>query len=239
MLQLDIAGGWYDTTDETTFASANSFTLYALLNTSAPGYSPGGTYYLSAALIPQVPKTTPPPSLGTFTIGIDQNNNGKIDGSDWQQTIAVASQMTYGTAPIETLAALQGWDKGDLPKHGIFETYFSEFAFSFDSSLNTAIYNAAEGSHPTLPQGTGGMLFMPFLADVSGLTSGYGIHFDLYDEIAYKKAKSGNPAGDIDVNHFAPFSHDATGMNIPDGGATAALLGLGMLGLGFFARRKA
>jgi hypothetical protein len=237
VLQLDIAGGWYDTTDETTIASANSFALYALLNNR----SSAGTYYVSAALIPKAQQTTPPPSLGSFKIGIDLNGNGIIDGSESWKTIAVASQMTYGTAPIEMFAALQGFDSGDLPKHGIFETYFSEFAFTFNGSLKTERYDTQTGSHPLLPQGgSPTMYYMPFLVDVSGLDQGYGIHFDLYDEKAYTKAKCNNPAGDIDVNDFAPFSHDATGMKmVPDGGTTAALLGLGVLGLGFFARRKA
>ena len=47
------------------------------------------------------------------------------------------------------------------------------------------------------------------------------IHFDLYDSIV-----SGNRARAV----FAPFSHDAEGHgdDVPDGGSTLALFGLGL-----------
>ena len=51
-LQLDIAGGFYDTTSQSIMTSSNSFTLYALLDPTAHGVSASGTYYVSVALTP-------------------------------------------------------------------------------------------------------------------------------------------------------------------------------------------
>lgn len=233
-LQLDIAGGVYDARDETTMASANAFTLYALNN----GLTITGDFYLSAALVPQTPRT-PAPDLGSFKIAVDLNGNGLVDGTEAWVIIPVVGGMTYGTAPIEVQTALQGFDSGDLSKHGVFETYFTEFRFKFASGLTTAAYDVAEGTHPALtPSAAGEMVYQPFLVDVSGLEVGYGIHFDLYDEQLIASKKHGT---DIDVEDFAPFSHDAAAnsqaVRIPDGGNTAALLGVGLLVVGYLARR--
>src|SRR5688572_13596810 len=65
MLQLDIAGGSYDSGSQTIVANANPFTLYALFNTEQGRAS--GTYYIAAAI---VPKTENPPttSFGSFKV---------------------------------------------------------------------------------------------------------------------------------------------------------------------------
>ncbi|MHB1307798.1 MAG: choice-of-anchor N protein [Limisphaerales bacterium] len=212
-LQLGITGGTYvGGTEQSTVANADQFTLNAYLD----GAFDGGTYYLSAALVPRQTQTTPPPSLGSFTI------NGA--------TILVTGDMTYGVPPLESNVA---FDNGDLGQHGIFETYFFELPFQFTQSQTTSKFNVAD----PLEKPTGTMYYVPFQIDVSALPVGYGIHFDLYDTVAKN--------GDIDLLNgkgaFAPFSHDAASRinTVPDGGTTAALLGLGMLSIGFMARRKA
>jgi hypothetical protein len=52
-LQLDIKGGYYDTKTQTVFANSDPFTLYAYLIPDA-GAPLADTYYLSAAVVPQV-----------------------------------------------------------------------------------------------------------------------------------------------------------------------------------------
>ncbi|MCZ7634947.1 MAG: choice-of-anchor N protein [Verrucomicrobia bacterium] len=229
-LQLDIAGGVYDPQDETTFAPANAFTLYAL----NAGLPISGNFYLSAAVTPMVAPANPPPNLGYFTLVVDRNADGVVDAGDAVHTVQVVGGMTYGVPPLESLGGNQGFDAGDLSKHGIFETYFAEFSFKFNANLKTQGYDVQKGTHPALPTaGTPAtMYYQPFLVDLSGLAPGYGIHFDLYSEVI----KSGT---DIDADKFAPFSHDAAGWRrIPDGGATAVLLGLGVLGIGILARNR-
>jgi len=57
--------------------------------------------------------------------------------------------MTFGAAPMEQIETLQGFDSGDLGKHGVFETYFCEFQFQF-GTLVTGAYNSADDPGKTL-----------------------------------------------------------------------------------------
>jgi hypothetical protein len=213
-LQLDIAGGTYNSTTQTIIASGNPFTLYAYLIQDRWNLL-NDSYYISAAI---VPKVTPPGSdLGSFVF------NG--------QTISVTGQMIYGVPPLEDIVALQGWDSGDLPKHGIFSTYFSEFEFQFSSS-QISQYNTQDRakSGDSIPTSGTGMYYVAFNVDTSLLDPDYVIHFDLYNT----KLKCG---GDIDITQFAPFSHDAESKKVPEP-STLLLLGAGLIGLGLMGRRK-
>jgi len=209
-LQLDIKGGTYDTATQTIFASSNTFELYAYGWTSKVNVS--DTFYVSMALLPA---TSAPGNYGSF----------KVNGT----TIDVTADMFYGTPPLE---ANLNHDPGDLSGHSVFPTYFYEQSFQFSAANQSGVYNtqnfAGLGNQP----GTG-MYYKKFDIDVSGLNPGLGIHFDLYNE----KLLSG---GDVDVNKFAPYSHDAQGMvtsPIPEP-ETYALLLAGLAFIGFMARRR-
>ena len=63
-LQLDILGGVYNTTTETTVASSEDFVVRALLN----GSLTGDTYYLSAAITPGLSNSNTVPDFGSVAI---------------------------------------------------------------------------------------------------------------------------------------------------------------------------
>ena len=221
MLQLDILGGSYDTTTETIIAPGSSFTLYALFtpkcNTTDSTIAALLTqnYYISAAITPKT--ETPGANAGSFSF------NGA--------PVKVTGDMVYGIPPLEAIIAK---DSGDLARHDVFETYFKEFTFKFAPGNTMSPYNTQDrainkGAIP--PTGGVGQYWMAFNVDTSLLTPGYGIHFDLYSE----KTK----AGDIDVNQFAPFSHDAQsgGAPVPEP-STILLLGAGLLGFAIYGKRR-
>ncbi len=209
-LQLDVAGGTYDSSSSTIIAGQNPFTVYALLDTTS--LSGAGTFYISAAIVPK----TAIGSFGSFTV------NGT--------TYSAGSGMQYGNPPVDATG-----NKNDLPAHGIYDTYYAEIAFTFDSSKKAIAYNTAD--HPGgLTTGAGTLLYNAFNVDMSGLTAGYTVHFDLYNIKTDKK-------GNITVDQFAPFSHDAQGpgggTSVPDSASTMMLLGIGLVALEGFRRRFA
>ena len=227
-LQLDIEGGSYDTTTETIVASGNPFTLYALLIPNSKN-TLSDWYYISAAV---VPKTGPADvSLGSFSITGDILT--PLPG-DANNTILVTEEMVYGVPPLETVSSLQGWDKGDLPKHGIYSTYFAEFGFQFSSSNKATPYNTQDdtGAGPA-PNSSGSMYYAAFTINTELLDPDYVIHFDLYN----KKLRDCTVGADCDITQFAPFSHDAESGKVPEP-ATLLLLGMGLVGLSLFGRRK-
>lgn len=228
-LQLSIAGGTYNSTTQTTVAASSVFTLYAYLT---PGNGANvdinallaDTYYVSMAV---APKTGPTDSiLGSFKVGTS--------------VIDVTDDMTYGTPPLEALADT---DPGDLSSHGIFETFFYEHAFNFDSLLQTNPFDV-QTSVGLTPTAGSGMYYVGFEIDVTQLLPDYAIHFDLYNS-KVAKCKNNCVPDDIDVNDFAPFSHDAgSGGGDGDGGdetvpepGSLFLIGGGLLGLWASRRR--
>jgi len=129
-LQLGITGGTYDSTTQTTVASGSIFTLSAYLTPKQNATSAeidallADTYYISMAVVPKTGPTDA--TLGSFTVGAT--------------TVNVTSDMTYGTPPLETVMT-QLSDPGDLAPHSIYETFYKQLAFQFNSGAQTAPFD--------------------------------------------------------------------------------------------------
>lgn len=231
-LQLDITGASYvGGSEESVITNNKVFSLYALgtptgnlTQTELVGTTKD-TFYVAIALSGPNAPTVPGGNFGSF----------KVNGN----TIQVTSGMVFGTPPLEAnLTALK--DAGDLAPHGIYPTYFTEIAFTFQSNKQVGTYNVQDtpGQDPSTKGGTG-TYWKKFDIDLTGITGNFDFHFDLYDTNCRN--------GDIDVDHFAPFSHDAgyTRTTPPGGGnpipepVTLGLTSLGAAALLFRRNRKA
>jgi len=187
-LQVDIVGGFYDPITETIITNNTTgvVTVLAILtptpnNASNHAALLADTYYISSALSPE------PASAGDY---------GSFDFEG--TTLDVTDDMIYGTPPLD---ALEGFhDPGDLANHGIFPTYFYEHEFQFDPNNTTARYNSQDNPGGYDPSGSGAY-YAEFEVNVADLDSEFNMHFDLYSSDVKTN-------GDIDVDDFAPFSHD-------------------------------
>jgi hypothetical protein len=207
LLQLDIAGGVYDPVTQTVVATSDPFVVSAIL-TPKTGASAADiaklladTYYVSIALSPQVGPTNT--NLGSFKVG--------------GTTVSATSGMTYGNPPLETITALLGQDPGDLAPHGMYPTFFYEKGFQFSPTSKTTAYNTADNPSGLTPNAAGTAYYFSFTVDSRLLDPAYVLHFDLYDtSVVTCKNNPNCVKGDIDIDDFAPFSHDAqSGGHIP------------------------
>ena len=245
-LQLDIGGGFYDDTTQSVTAPAANFALFAYLNLDnnlAPNFDLSNTtFYLTAAVSPRQDAVADPGEFGTFFLVEPNGNTGNhtFAASDYGTPSAVTQASAYCEAnPNDPQCK-------DLPSHGIYDTYFKEFAFTFPTitqaeennfALVSYDYNVQTdtgigpqdaqvgGSSPTR------MAYKEFFFNVVDLSSDVELHFDLY--------ALNNTTGEL--LGFAPWSHDAQsdGRNVIPEPSSLILFGSGLLGLARYWRRRA
>jgi hypothetical protein len=225
VLQLDIIGGHYDEATETIVSDGPSFTLVALLTLgSHQSFNPLDSYFVSAAITPQVGPTAS--TIGNYT----------WNGTNYR----VTQDMTYGTPPLEGLHGDATRDPGDLSPHGTYPTFFNEFEFQFSAAQTATTYNSQDSPGGLTPSSTGLSYFQTFNVTTS-LAGTYQLHFDLYDTYLRNCGRNGTCNPDEDIDHFAPFSHDAQSgppveeppVRVPEPGTLSFLA----IGLAMVARR--
>jgi hypothetical protein len=136
------------------------------------------------------PNTTSPQNLGSFI----------FDGT----TVNVTSDMTLGNP--------------GLPPHGVYNTYYKQFSFTFNSSHTIIPYDGSlDAGHPASHVSSSGSgSYNQFSIDLSGLSENVEVWFDFYHK---------NASGAVDAK--APFSHDVfTVVPEPTG---FVLTGIGLL----------
>lgn len=208
ILQLDVIGGEYLDSTQTIVSYDNEYTVVAYGKASEIDLTE--TFYLSIAITPKIGPD--PVDFGSFV---------------FEGTTYTIDDLVYGVPPLEANLAADG---DDLAGHGIFETYFLEYAFNFDSSLTAAKVNTQDTTGTDPADNPGDFLYyMTFDGDIFGLNDGYYIHFDLYNTQARN--------GDTDVANFAPFSHDAE--IVPEPRTVMLLMiGIGLLLTSAFLRKR-
>ena len=184
ILQLGVTNGSFDSKLEDVITTDRAFSLNAFGKASKNGIDLNTNYYISIAILAD--DKLDPANFGSFNFaGI--NFTGK--------------DMVFGNPPFEKD---QGFEGGDLSPHGIFDTWFLQYAFKFNPADKTADVNTEKspGFKPTDNAGKD-YFFKSFTVDTKGLFAGYNLHFDLFSTEINKK-------GNVVIGSNAPFSHDVS-----------------------------
>jgi hypothetical protein len=245
-LQLDLLGGSYNTDEQSVMINMTrfngqiidddgQFTLYTYClisqnncfktQTSSP--SDYYNYYLSVAIMNnENPVQNAAADFGSFTInGVTYSNLNN------------SSPFTLGTPPTTT--------SNDLATHGNYPTLYTDIKFAFDPSEKRNSVNVQDTPGTSLSLGDQALAYQDFNFDISGLKSGFDLHFDLYRTQTTSDTTTsctGKGSKKICTNitttsltfsdrDKAPFSHDAS-FNVYEIPEPSTSLGLGLFALG-------
>ena len=229
-LQIYIPGATYDTATETWIIISYKYELWVI------GAHLDVNDVKFAAAVPtdedgsiQVTWLTPSsPDYGgggidDFTLTFNDPNLGadsnRLDYEDYRDSYATgdSNPATYGFGSGTPLAG----DGAQIPPHGVFPTDFYEY-FIGDFGTKETVHNYIPGELGDTAAGE----IKKFDISVSGYT---WVDIIAYDHLILSDSKA--------KYVFTPFSHDGAS-TIPEP-ATMLLLGSGLIGLGWFGRRKA
>jgi hypothetical protein len=210
-LQIYLEGATYDTTSETWVlnTSSDTFTLWVLGDISH--YGSISDVKLAAAVATS--------ELSGGSIALASTTASGI--TDPSTPVGPVFNVISADGAVPTLG-----DGSPLAPHGIYGAGTSFFEWSLgDFTLIDSPIGDFITAYPTSFSDMGQI--NAYNVTASGFTS---IHFDAYDH--FIAGNSGKYKYD-----FAPFSHDGEGNQVPEPSALW-LVGMGLLGMGFFGRKN-
>ncbi len=140
----------------------------------------------------------------------------------------------FNGTPVNVTSGMTLGNPG-LPPHGVYNTYYKEFSFTFNPSHKITPYDVSlgAGQPATHLNSSGTGFYNEFSVNLSGLSENVEVWFDLYHR---------NTSGSVDAK--APFSHDVftvsgsgPGTQIPEP-TGFVLTGIGLLTLFAVIRRR-
>jgi hypothetical protein len=220
ILQLYIEGATYDTASETwvaDFSSGDTLRLWTIGNVAGSGGK--GTIFDVNLAIAYAISDTP-------TISIVQSTTGGYMGFT---DPSLANAATFSQMVTDGSIPLMG-DGTPLSSHGVYgaSTAWSEYSLG-DFSRTDAMGGDFINALPSPP--SGGYDINVYNITITGTDI---VHFDLYDHTEAVNRGLGSTNSSY---WFAPYSHDAEGNGVPDGGSTLALLGIALVGAGVAVRK--
>jgi hypothetical protein len=217
ILQLYVEGAVYDTSTESwsvAIPASGTIRLWAIGNVTGQGGK--GTISDVKLSIAYDVGDTP-----SFTL-VSSTTGGYGGFNDPSTPSAPVLRQTRTDGSIPRLS-----DGSTLPSHGEYGagTAWAEYGLG-DFTLSDSPTGDFITAFPTAPS-PGGSQINVYEITISGTDF---VHFDLYDSV-----QAGNKARAV----FAPFSHDGEGGGgqVPEGGSTAIMLGLALLGFGGLRRK--
>lgn len=202
-LQLDASNGIYDTATESTANTGNTFTLYALLNST----SLTGKFYVTAAIVPQASGDF---DFGSFTFA------GKLyDSTD---------DLLYGTPSL-----MPG--HGVFPTYYLRQEFTFSSLNTTNAYNVTDVQGTHTGPGQVEGGSMLYMPFEVDLSGLNADTT-LAFDLFTYTTSSATSPSAKRQKNTVKLE-FAPFSHNALGspkVNVPDSGTTAILLGIALLG---------
>lgn len=217
-LQLYIEGAYYDDATESWSASGgNTIRLWTIGNLKGPG-GVGGILGVKLAVAYNI--------ADTAQITINPTTTGGFQGF---------TDTSVPSAPVYLQTRTDGstpllFDGQPLPSHGEYGkgTAWQEFALGDFTKADSPIADFNSNTIVGIP----GSLAQINAYEIT-FSGTENIHFDLYNHVqSINKGRGKKTFTTAKITTvFAPFSHDAHATGVPDGGTTAVLMGIGVLGL--------